>query len=104
MLYHSIDQTGIEHTDNLCSSLHKYGWRCHLLGQHAEAILAFNQCIPIHHDLLIKDQWYPWYLASSPHDMATSSGRAMKKPMPLSASAFNFLGVRLSKIVKLNPT
>ena len=44
-LYRNLAQTGHEWTLSLCSALHNYGAICYLLGEHAEAVLAYQESI-----------------------------------------------------------
>ena len=50
-LFRDLPVTGTQGPNNICNSLQRYGLCCHLLGQYAEAVLAFQECILL---------WQPW--------------------------------------------
>ena len=46
-LYHKLEQTKGGYTNWLCYALYSYGWSCHLLGRHEEAVVAYREFIPL---------------------------------------------------------
>lgn len=59
--------------EHLTIALHNLGWEYATLGQHANAIPAFEKSISLWRDLVTKDaETHTWGLANSIHDMAIS--------------------------------
>ena len=65
-------QTWNESSIWLCDALCHYGASCFSLGQHAEAVLAFQECIPLQRALAARDSEEERDLLRALHDIAHS--------------------------------
>ena len=63
---------GREQTENLCTALHIYGRTCCSLGKHAEAVLAYQESIPLRRARAATDPEQENYLKGALHDIANS--------------------------------
>ena len=54
--YRSLAQTGNKWSISLCDALHNYGGSCVSLGQHAEAVLAYEESILRRHALAAREE------------------------------------------------
>jgi len=81
-----IAQAGERVTSSLCSALHNYGLACYLLGQHAEAVLAFQESIPLRRARAATDPTKEKYLGTALHNIANSF-HALNKHSEANAAA-----------------
>ena len=61
-----------EGPNNLCISLHNYALYCYLLGQHEEAVLAYQESIPLWHAWVATNPGERGYLVVTLYNMANS--------------------------------
>ena len=70
-LCRNLVQSGHECTKLLCDALHHYGISCHLVGMHAESVLAYQECILLQRALATTDS-QDRLLIMALHDIAIS--------------------------------
>ena len=63
---------GHERTQQFCSALHGYGKSCYSLGEHAEAVLAFQESIPLWRACAATDPKQEIHLRRALHNIANS--------------------------------
>ena len=61
---------GHERTLELCDALHNYGNSCYALGTHAEAVLAYQESIPLQRARVATDPQQKIYLRRALHNIA----------------------------------
>ena len=71
-LFYDLVKTGEESPKNLCISLNGYGWRCHVLGRHTEAVLAYQESIDLRRAWVETDPRQRVYLMTALHNIANS--------------------------------
>ena len=71
-LFRNLAQTGNECTNLLCDALYNYGVSCALLGQHEEAVLAYQESIALWRALTATDAEEEFYLNVALHNIANS--------------------------------
>ena len=81
---------GHEQTENLCIALHNYGHSCYSLGKHAEAVLAYQESIPLWRARAATDPEEEIYLRWALHDIANSFN-ALGKYVEADAAAIEAL-------------
>ena len=69
-LCRNLAETGKETTKLLCDALHSYGYTCYLLGQHAEAMLAYQESLLPRCALAAADHKEEQYLIGTLHNIA----------------------------------
>ena len=70
--HRDLAQTGHERTQELCSDLHTYVASCYLLGNHAEAVLAYQEIIVLRRACAARDPEQEKYLSVTLHNIAHS--------------------------------
>ena len=81
---------GHEKTGKLCAALHDYGSSCYLLGKHAEAVLAYQESIPLWRARAATDPEQEIYLRRTLHNIANSFN-ALGKCVEADAAAIEAL-------------
>ena len=81
---------GREQTEKLCGALHNYGNSCYSLGKHAEAVLAYQEFIPLWRARAATDPEEEIYLRWALHDIANSFN-ALGKYVEADAAAIEAL-------------
>jgi tetratricopeptide (TPR) repeat protein len=96
-LFRDLSHTEIECIEWLCDALNNYGHVCHLLEQHAEAVLAYQECISLCHAQVIAHPKWNVYLIFALHDMANCLHALGQEAEP---SANQVLQMNQGKVLK----